>query len=288
MDSSDTQADPTVDPQNAPLVYRILRYCPSLVRDEWVNIGILVFDSQTGDNRLRLIQEEEEYRRVRRFHPRVDEKTLRDLHDEFEDRFRAPTSTSGQANGGWQQFLTKLDNTLSNALQLSPQKAIVTPEDIDTEFERLYADHIAVAPRSTRLGAPSSRARVRSYCSQVFRQARLWDRLEKSIRAERWTLPNDPFRIDYGYRRNGTLGFVHALSVSRSPNDFKQLAYTAERINTREKLHTEFAAVTDVPLVPGDKRDHFVAAALREVGIEPVPMEGFAVWVAKLKPLLLQ
>ena len=42
----------------------------------------------------------------------------------------------------------------------------------------------------------------------------------------------------------------------------------------------------DVPLIPGNKRDDFVAAALREVGIEPVPMEGFAVWVAKLKPLL--
>ena len=36
----------------------------------------------------------------------------------------------------------------------------------------------------------------------------------------------------------------------------------------------------------GNKRDDFVAATLREVGIEPVPMEGFAVWVAKLKPLL--
>jgi hypothetical protein len=41
-----------------------------------------------------------------------------------------------------------------------------------------------------------------------------------------------------------------------------------------------------MPLIPGNKRDDFVAAALREVGIEPVPMEGFAVWVAKLKPLL--
>jgi hypothetical protein len=46
------------------------------------------------------------------------------------------------------------------------------------------------------------------------------------------------------------------------------------------------AAPGDVPLIPGNKRDDFVAAALREVGIEPVPMEGFAVWVAKLKPLL--
>jgi hypothetical protein len=120
------------------------------------------------------------------------------------------------------------------------------------------------------------------------RQAHLWERIEKSVRVEKWTLPGDPLRIDYSYRRNGTRGFVHTLSVTRAPGDFKQLAYTAERIHAKEKLKTEFAAVTDVPLIPGNKRDDFVAAALREVGIEPVAMEGFAVWVAKLKPLLLQ
>jgi len=93
-------------------------------------------------------------------------------------------------------------------------------------------------------------------------------------------------RYFYSYRHNGTRGFVHTLSVTRAPGDFKQLAYTAERIRSKERLKTEFAAVTDVPLVRGNKCDDFVAAALREVSIEPVPMEGFAVWVAKLKPML--
>jgi hypothetical protein len=176
---------------------------------------------------------------------------------------------------------------LSNALQLAPQKGVFTT-DLDAELERLYSDHVAVQLSHGRVGAPGSRARVRSYCSQVFRQAYLWERIEKSVRAERWTLPGDPLRIDYSYRRNGTRGFVHTLSVTRAPGDFKQLAYTAERIHAKEKLKTEFAAVTDVPLVPGNKRDDFVSASLREVGIEPVAMESFAVWVAKLKPLLLQ
>ena len=33
--------------------YRVLRYAPNLVRDEWVNIGVLVFDPQNGERRLR-------------------------------------------------------------------------------------------------------------------------------------------------------------------------------------------------------------------------------------------
>jgi len=33
-------------------------------------------------------------------------------------------------------------------------------------------------------------------------------------------------------------------------------------------------------------RHRFVRDTLRDVGIEPIPLEGFAVWVNKLKPLL--
>jgi hypothetical protein len=269
--------------------YRVLRYTPNLVRDEWVNIGILLFNPHTGERRLRLIEDEEEYRRVRRLHPLADEALLRALRDDLEDRFQAAAFSGANGSGAgaapWQQLLAKWDDTLTNALQLAPQKGVLTA-DLDVEMERLYADHVAAPYVAGRVGAPGSRARVRSYCSQVFRQARLWERIEKSVRAEQWTLPGDPLRIDYSYRRNGTRGFVHTLSVSRAPGDFKPLVYTAERIHAKEKLHTEFAAVTDVPLVPGNKRDDFVGAALREVGIEPIPMEGFAVWVAKLKPLL--
>jgi hypothetical protein len=45
-------------------------------------------------------------------------------------------------------------------------------------------------------------------------------------------------------------GFVHTLSVSGAPADFQTAAYTAERIHAKEKLKTEFAAVTDVPSSP--------------------------------------
>ena len=296
-DSAPSTAQGVDSADEQSCAYRVLRYTPNLVRDEWVNIGILVFNPRTGERRLRLLEDEEEYRRVRRFHPQADEALLRALRDDLEDRFRtfvSPASGNGEARvemgGGverdWQQLLAKWDDTLSNALQLSPQKGVLAFTDLDAELDRLYTDHVAVQYVPGRVGAPGSRSRVRSYCSQVLRQAHLWERIEKSVRAEQWTLPGDPMRIDYSYRRNGTRGFVHTLSVTRAPGDFKQLAYTAERIHAKEKLKTEFAAVTDVPLVPGNKRDDFVAASLREVGIEPVAMESFAVWVAKLKPLL--
>ena len=270
----------TATPDEKSRAYRILRYTPNLVRDEWVNIGVLLFDPQTGERRLRLIEEQEEYNRVRRLHPQADEFLLRALRDDLEDRFQ-----SAGGNGDWMQLLAKWDDTLSNALQLAPQKGVFA-SDLDAELERLYADHVAPQRAPSRVGAPGSRATVRSYCSQVFKQARLWDRLEKAVRAEEYTFPGDPMRLDYSYRRNGTRGFVQTLSVTRAPADAKLLAYTAERITAKARLKTEFAAVTDVPLNDGNERHRFVRDTLRDVGIEPIPLEGFAVWVAKLKPLL--
>jgi len=269
-------------PEEKACAYRILRYTPNLVRDEWVNIGVLVFDPQTGERRLRLIDALEEFNRVRRLHPQADEALLRALRDDLEDRF---ASANANDAGDWRQLLAKWDDTLSNALQLAPQKGVFAG-DLDSELERLYADHVAVPQAPSRVGAPGSRATLRSYCSQVFRQARLWDRLQKSVRVEEYTFPGDPMRLDYSYRRNGTRGFVHTLSVTRAPADAKLLAYTAERITAKATLGTEFAAVTDVALDAGNERHRFVRDTLRDAGIEPVPLEGFAVWTAKLKPML--
>jgi Protein of unknown function (DUF3037) len=272
--------------QELACAYTVLRYTPNLVRDEWVNIGVLVYHPASGARRLRLIEEQDEFNRVRRLHPRADEALLRALRDDLENRFLLADGVRSSA-ASWQQLLSKWEETLSNAIQLAPQKGVLT-HDLDAELERLYADHVAPQRAPAGPGVPGSRAFLRSYCSQVFKQARLWDRLEKSVRSSEYTFPGDPMRLDYSYRRNGTRGFVQTLSVSRAPADAKLLAYTAERVTAKATLKTEFAAVTDVALDAGNERHRFVRDTLRDVGIEPVPVEGFAVWVAKLKPMMLQ
>jgi hypothetical protein len=167
----------------------------------------------------------------------------------------------------------------------------VLHDDLESRFAAAAPGDGVVAPADNvprgrgRAGLLGSRASLRSHCSDVFRQAKLWSRLEKSVRASQFTFPGDPVRIDYGYRRNGTRGFVHTLSVTRAPADAKLLAYTAKRIEDAGEFPWELTAVTDVPLGDSD-RHRFVRDTLGEVNIEPVPREGFAVWVAKLRPML--
>jgi hypothetical protein len=279
------------------LAYRVLRYTPNLVRDEWVNIGVLVFDPESGERRMRLIEEPEEYARVRRLHPRADEELLRALHDDLDSRFSTATqlfdangsgaasrSDSVRASADWLKLLGKWDETLSNALQLAPQKG-VHADDLDAETERLYSDHVALQRGGARVGAPGSRGAIRSYCAQVFKQARVWERLQKGLPAAEFTFSGDPMRIDYGYRRNGTRGFVQTLSVSRAPGDVKSLAYTVERIRGKVAA-SEFTAVTDVHLIAENERHQFVRETLRDAGVEAVPLEGLAVWTAKMRPMI--
>jgi len=267
------------------LAYHVLRYVPDLIRDEWVNIGVLVFNPETGERRLRLIEDQDEYNRVRRLHPWADEALLRALRDDLENRLESGISSGSEIP--WQNLLGKWEETLSNALQIAPQKGVLA-DDLDAELERLYVDHVAVPRRSTRAGLPGGRAAIRSYCAQVFRQARIWDRIKKSVRVAEFTFPGDPSRMDYSYQRNGTRGFVHTLSVTRAPQDAKSLSYNVRHIAEKARYHTEFTAVTDVALSRDNERHRFVLDTLREVGVEPVPTEGLAVWVAKLRPSLLQ
>ncbi len=106
------------------------------------------------------------------------------------------------------------------------------------------------------------------------------------MRVAEFTFPGDPMRIDYSYRRNGTRGYVQTLSVSRAPADCKLYGYTAARIAARAPFASEFAAVTDVPLLPENERHRFVRDTLRDAGIEPVGVDHFATWVPKLKPAI--
>jgi len=272
-------------PSEQFVAYHVLRYVPDLVRDEWVNIGVLVFNPTRGERRLRLIEDQAEYSRVRRLHPSVNVAVLRCLRNELEHHLDSWVDNGPSLP--LDVILKKCDQTLSTTLQLAPQKGVAA-NDLDAELERLYTSHVAVPRVRSRIGQPGSRATIRAYCTQVFRQAGVWDRLEKSVRVAEFTFPGDPARLDYSYHRNGTRGFVHTLSVTRSPQDAKALSYNVKHIAEKARCHTEFAAVTDIALSDDNDRHSFVKGTLSEVGVEPVPMEGFAVWVAKLRPLLLQ
>jgi hypothetical protein len=259
--------------------YRVLRYTPNLLRDEWVNVGIVLEQIDGSRRRAKVIEEAAEIARVRRLHPDADEALMRRLPHEFETRL-------GEQGESESLFLRQLDDTLSTAFELSPRRAVLAA-DFDVELDRLYARLVAPPARAGR-GAEAleyTRAWIRTKLNDVFRRHRILARLEKGIKAEEFTQAGDPLRLDYAYRANGARGFLHAVSLSRDPAQAKVLAYTAECIRARA-VNSEFAAITEIAPQLENPRHQFVARLFADQKIQLVPLSQIETYAEQLRPRL--
>src|SRR5882672_11289506 len=120
-----------------PCAYHVVRYQPNLIRDEWVNIGVLLLDPSSGRVRQRWLEEPADFARLRRLHPAADEDLLLRIPAEFDRQF-----TGREMDGV--AILEKFDETFSNALQLSPRKGLLA-RDPDAELERVFREQEALA-----------------------------------------------------------------------------------------------------------------------------------------------
>jgi hypothetical protein len=268
------------------LRYRILRYTPNLVRDEWINIGVLLEqvpadslapDAPAARRAVRLLDDERGFSRLRRLHPSADETLLRGLGPEFEARLGGTEESAGK-------YLSKLEDSLSNVLQFSPQRAVLA-EDFETEMDRLYREHVA-PPAAARTGiVESTKEWIRARLNDIFRRRRILEKLQRGVRVEEFTQAGDPFRIDYAYRYNGTRGYLHAVALGRDYSPAKVFAYTAERIRAKSP-HAEFTAITEVPPSRENRRHEFILRLFEDQQIAVLPLSGAEAWAESLRPRL--
>jgi hypothetical protein len=248
------------DPSNT-FRYRIFRYAPNVERDEWVNIGVMLEDIRTGRLAVRLAESGAEFARIKRLHSDLDEELLRALPLELHDRLRA-SSTEVAA------YIEKLNQSLSNAIQLSPAKALLA-ENFDAEMDRLYRVHVTPPARQGGV-VQTVRDFLRAKVTDVFRRQRLLGKMESLVRVEGFTHPGDPFRFDFGYQ-NGVRGFVHMIALKGDPAQAKVLSYTAGRVHARD-ASAEVTAITDIAPELENRRHRFVADILAEQNVRIVPM----------------
>jgi hypothetical protein len=273
-----------------PCAYHVVRYQPNLIRDEWVNIGVLLFipghgpgggpgeGPSTGRVRQRWLEEPADLARLRRLHPAADEELLLGLPAEFDRQF-AGREMEAEA------ILEKFDDTLSNAVQLAPRKGLLA-RDPDAEIDRLFREQVEPL-REARRGVVEIRTRsdVRARAADFFRTEKILRLMQRGARVEEFTAPGDPMRIDFSYRRNGTRGFVHSVALGRDPGQAKLLAYTAGAIRERVR-QSEFLAVTEREPAPGNVRDQFVSGILAESDVRVVPLAELRKWAHDVAPLL--
>ena len=271
--------------------YHIVRYHPNLIRDEWVNIGVLLLipsqgtgpgkgpeERPVGRVRQRWLEETADFARLRRLHPDVDEDLLLRLPAAFEQEFAGREMDAAA-------ILRKFEDTLSNRVHLASPKGLLCA-DPDAELDRLFHDQVEPV-REARRGIVEIRTRgeVRARAADFFRMEKILRLMQRGVRIEEFTAPGDPMRIDFAYRRNGTRGFVHSVALGRDPGQAKLLAFTAGAIRERV-VHSEFLAVTEREPTKGNVRDQFVSGILSESGVRILPLAELRKWAHDVAPLL--
>ncbi len=258
--------------------FYLLRYVPNIVRGEFVNLGVLLYDPAA--NQLHPPRLLENFRRVRRLHPWADLDILTALEKQIEED--APTSSDELP-----AYLDRLQQ-FSNLLEFTEPKGVLTADPV-AELDRLYDTYVAEPSYPTRVGAAVERSRawIRSQLNSALRRAGLWEKLERGVRVEEFTHRGDRFRFDFGYRRNGNRGFLHTLALEREVDRAKVLAYTVERIRTRlaaEKLTAACTAVVEGK--PENETAELSARILAEQEIALVPVAQLDTFAADLRQQL--
>ncbi|MBI4467393.1 MAG: DUF3037 domain-containing protein [Acidobacteria bacterium] len=253
----------------------LLRYVPNILRGEFVNLGVLLYDP--AEKRLLPPRLLEHFARVRRLHPWADLDALAALEKQIESEAAAQAASLPA-------YLERLAQ-FSNALEFTEPKAVLTA-DPEAELERLYETYVVEPKYPTRLAAAVERSRawIRSQLNAALRRADLWEKLERGVRVEEFTHRGDRFRFDFGYRRNGHLGFLHTLALEREVDRAKVLAYTMERIRTRLSAEPRSAACTAVVEAPPESETAELSARiLAEQSIAIVPVSQLPAFSDRLR-----
>jgi hypothetical protein len=203
------------DQQRRACEFRLLRYVPDAVRNEFVHIGVILREP-SGPEPIQ-VRFTRDWRRVRCLDPEADIAVLEGMESELRRRFEA------EPEGNLMRLLTE---ALSLGVQMTEAKAYLA-ESLPAGMEELMRLYVDPPPRE-RIPRLSGRAAIQARMRAEFEGAGVWDLLRKRIAASEYTRPGDPLRIDLGYRPNGLIRMFHAVSLEPGLEMAKVLAFSAD------------------------------------------------------------
>jgi hypothetical protein len=224
--------------------FQLIRYVPDPVRNEFVNIGVLLRAAEGGQSMLRFTRD---WGRVRCLDPDADTQMLEALEIEVGQRLGSQPANHPRP------ITAVLEESLSNGLQITESKAYLAETFLagleDLMF--LYVD----PPRRERSQRRGGRAALHAAMRNRFEEAGVWNLMRKQIAAAIYTKPGDPLRIDCGYRPNGLLRMFQAISLETDGDDAKLLAFSAlgliDGVRRVEHAELELTAIVE-PIRQGE------------------------------------
>jgi len=244
----------------------LLRYVPDAVKDEFVNLGVVLLETGEGDNLFTDVRFTRDWRRVRCLDPGADVELL----ESFEDEIRRMLQSRAAEVINYREPLSRrdwllrlLEDGLSNTLQITTAKAVLTesPQKELGELARTYLESESHARR-----AQSGRRVILNAMREAFEHEGVWTLMRTQIAAAQYTHKGDPLKIDCGYRPNGVIKMFQAVSLEPDVDAAKVLAFSypalREGLRRAENAASELTAVVEDGLNRDDDAIGFALATL--------------------------
>ena len=240
------------------LEFFLLRYVPDAVKDEFVNIGVVMVEPGANGGGFAEVRFTRDWRRVRCLDPQADVEMLESLEREI----RGQLATTHDRD----VLLRRLEDSFSNVIQLSAAKGCLA-EDPAREIEAMASIYLEAAKIGGRRET-SGRQRILGKMREAFEEAGVWGLMRHEIAVAEYTQKGDPLRIDCSYRPNGEVKMFQAVPLETDLNAAKVLAFSypkiAEGITKKEKASAVLTAVVEDDLNRLDEAVLFALATLKE------------------------
>ncbi|QNI31618.1 DUF3037 domain-containing protein [Alloacidobacterium dinghuense] len=229
--------------------FYLVRYVPDPVRNEFVNIGVLLRDVAQPEQIT--VNFTKDWARVRCIDPDVDVAMLESLESELRRRLAHQGSDATP-------LMRVFEDSFSTGLQITEPRAYLAESMIAgvEELMRLFVEPRKRQASARKTGRQAIQAKMRSQ----FERAGVWDLMRKRISVSRYTKTGDPLRIDCGYRPNGLIRMFHAVSLDSDTEWPKVLAFSVESIREGvariENAELELTAIVEpIVEVSADRED---------------------------------
>jgi hypothetical protein len=201
------------------LEFFLLRYVPDAVKDEFVNIGVVMVEAGGNGAGFAEVRFTRDWRRVRCLDPQADVEMLAALERDIRGQL---ATTRDRA-----VLLRRLEDSFSNVIQLSPMKGCLA-EDPVREIEAMASMYLEAAKAGGKR-VVAGRQKILSTMREAFEQAGV-AKFVLPVPVAPYTKPGDPFQFDFGYRVAGEIKLFHAVSLKAGVDSAMLLAVRYPRI----------------------------------------------------------
>jgi len=201
------------------LEYFLLRYVPDLVKEEFVNFGVILTEDAAADGGFADVRVTRDWRRVRCLDPQVDVEMLAALESEIRRELASEVDRVA--------LFKKLEDTFSNVIQLTPAKGCLA-EDPVQEMGVLASVYLESSKAESKR-VVSGRQKILGKMREAFEQAGI-AKFVLPVPTEPYTKPGDPFAFDFGYRVGREIKLFHAVSLKASVDAAVMLAGRYARV----------------------------------------------------------